>query len=48
MYLIKFRLKTKHEEGNRYPGTERTEGPKQDVPKQTHTKTYHKDQIRNK
>ena len=33
----KFSLK----EGNRYPGTGRTEGPKQDDPKQTHTKIYH-------
>ena len=28
------------EKGNRYPGTRRTEGPKQDEPKETSTKTY--------
>ena len=26
---------------NTYPGTGNTESPKQDEPKQTHTKTYH-------
>ena len=32
----------KPEEGNSYQrGTGRTAGPKQDEPKQTHTKTYH-------
>ena len=31
----------KLEEGNKYPGTGSTEGPKQDEHKQTHTKTYH-------
>ena len=29
----------KSKEGNRYPGTGSTEGPKQDEQKQTHTKT---------
>ena len=29
------------EEGNRYPGKENTEGPKQDESKETHTKTYY-------
>lgn len=31
----------KPEEENRYAGIESTEGPKQDKPKQTHTKIYH-------
>ena len=31
----------KPEEGNRYPGTESTEDPKQDKPKQTQTKIYY-------
>ena len=40
MYLKKLWLKTpKPKEGNRYPGTGSTEGPKQDEPKQTYTKT---------
>lgn len=31
----------KHEEGNGYPSTENTEGPKQDQPKENFTKIYH-------
>ena len=31
----------KPKEGNKYPGTGSTEGPKQDEPKQTYTKTYY-------
>ena len=42
MHLRKLWLKcSKPEEGNIYPGTGSAEGPKQDKPKQTHTKTYH-------
>ena len=32
---------TKPKEGDRYPDTERAEGPKQDEVKQTYTKIYH-------
>ena len=31
----------KPEKGNRYPGTESTDSPKQDDPKQAHMKQYH-------
>ena len=42
IYLMKFGWKLpKPEEGNRRPGTESTEDPKEDKSKQTHTKTYH-------
>ena len=33
--------KKRKKKGNRYPDTESTEGPKQDEPKQTYTKTYY-------
>jgi len=29
------------EEGDRYPGTGSTESPRQDKPKETHSKLYH-------
>ena len=42
MHLKKLWLKTsKPKEGNIYLGTGSTEGPKQDEPKQTHTKICH-------
>jgi len=41
-YLRKYAWKfSRPEERNRYPSTGSTEGPKQDEPKEIHTKKFH-------